>query len=246
MYFSVNTQILITSSKIQYMTNLADLIRTRRLALNLSQAELARRAGVTQGTIGHLESGRSNATTKLPQIAKALGISVESLIQNKAVIASYGAKMVMAEALGEIPPIELPTKDGLIWKSVCECRVGPDGTSVEWVKIGDERFHFSRSFFEKRGVDHNLCGLMQFQADSMEPWVDKDGILMVDTDDHRLLDGATYVMRFDDEIYVKQVFKQPGGGLLLHAHNRKYPDVPVPADSLASVTIVGKVIWRAS
>lgn len=228
------------------MTNLAELIRTRRLDLNLSQAELARRAGVTQGTIGHLESGRSNATTKLPQIAKALGISVESLIQNKAVATSYGAKMIMAEALGEIPPIELPTKDRLIWKSVCECRVAPDGDSVEWVKIADQRFCFDRGFFEKRGVDHNLCGLVQFQADSMEPWVDKDGILMVDTGDQRLLDGATYLMRIDDEIYVKQVFKQPGSGLLLHAHNPKYPDIPVPADSLASVIIVGKAIWRAS
>jgi len=58
---------------------LKDRILERRTALGLSQAQLAEKAGVSQVTIQHLESGRNSTSKKLLEIARALGVSAEWL-----------------------------------------------------------------------------------------------------------------------------------------------------------------------
>lgn len=84
MYLLANTQVVARRPTIQYMSNLGEAIVKARSAKGWSQDDLARRAGVSQGTIGHLESGRNTSSRKLPDIAQALGMSVEELISGKA------------------------------------------------------------------------------------------------------------------------------------------------------------------
>lgn len=42
--------------------------------MEFTQADLAARAGVSQGSIGHLESGRTGTSRKLTEIASVLGV----------------------------------------------------------------------------------------------------------------------------------------------------------------------------
>ncbi|EJN40333.1 SOS response transcriptional repressor, RecA-mediated autopeptidase [Pseudomonas sp. GM84] len=58
---------------------LKDRILERRTALGLSQQQLADKAGVSQVTIQHLESGRNATSKKLLEIARALGVTAEWL-----------------------------------------------------------------------------------------------------------------------------------------------------------------------
>lgn len=81
MYLHGNTNVVEHSGTIQYMRNhVGKMIAEARAAKGWSQGELAAKAGVSQGTIGHLESGRNQSSTKLPQIAAALGMAVEELV----------------------------------------------------------------------------------------------------------------------------------------------------------------------
>ncbi|MDN7144131.1 LexA family transcriptional regulator [Pseudomonas sp. JQ170] len=63
---------------------LKDRIYSRRVALGLSQQQLAEKAGVSQVTIQHLESGRNATSKKLVEIARALNVSAEWLDSGKA------------------------------------------------------------------------------------------------------------------------------------------------------------------
>ena len=55
-------------------------IKFRRIELNMSQAELAKKAGVTRQTIGLIESGGYNPTLNLClAICKALGKTLDEL-----------------------------------------------------------------------------------------------------------------------------------------------------------------------
>lgn len=55
-------------------------IKERRTELNITQSELAERAGVRRETIVHLERGKYNPSLKLAfDIAKILDMSVEEL-----------------------------------------------------------------------------------------------------------------------------------------------------------------------
>ena len=55
-------------------------MRSRRLGLGLSQADLAQRAGVTRQTIGMIEAGTFNPSLRLcVAICRALGVTLDDL-----------------------------------------------------------------------------------------------------------------------------------------------------------------------
>lgn len=65
------------------MEHIGDRIRIARLNLELSQSALAKRANVSQGTIGQLESGRNQSSAKIVELASALNVSPEWLLYGK-------------------------------------------------------------------------------------------------------------------------------------------------------------------
>lgn len=64
------------------MPNLSRNIRERMRELRLSQKELAQRAGLSQVTIHKLVTGKSNATTKILDLARALGVDPDWLLNS--------------------------------------------------------------------------------------------------------------------------------------------------------------------
>ncbi|ROV56601.1 helix-turn-helix domain-containing protein [Neisseria chenwenguii] len=65
------------------MEHIGDRIKEARLKLGLSQSALAKRADVSQGTIGQLESGRNQSSGKIVELATALNVSPEWLLYGK-------------------------------------------------------------------------------------------------------------------------------------------------------------------
>ena len=60
------------------MNDLGKTVRARRLSLGLSQAELAKRAGLCNGTISLIESGKHTPVlSTLSWIAEVLGMGLE-------------------------------------------------------------------------------------------------------------------------------------------------------------------------
>lgn len=58
-------------------------IRSIRTARGMTQEELAKAVGVTQGAIAHIESGvRSTGVRRLEQIARALDVSLLQLMED--------------------------------------------------------------------------------------------------------------------------------------------------------------------
>ena len=54
-------------------------VKARRLALKLSQKQLAKQAGLSQNTISDIERGRNDGSRSLVPLAKALGVTPEYL-----------------------------------------------------------------------------------------------------------------------------------------------------------------------
>lgn len=76
------------------MSALGIQIKCRRLDLELTQDELAKRAGLSKGFLSDLETGkRSISAEKLLDLARVLGTSLDSLM---------GADAAMASSLGEV------------------------------------------------------------------------------------------------------------------------------------------------
>lgn len=62
------------------MSNIAKNIERLMLEQNLKQDDLARLAGVSQNTISKIVKGSTKESRKLPDIARALSVSVNDLV----------------------------------------------------------------------------------------------------------------------------------------------------------------------
>lgn len=98
------------------------------------------------------------------------------------------------------------------------------------------------SFFTKYDVEPDNYRMIVSTNDSMKPYINKDDIVGVDISKTTIADGEIYLMIFDDEVMIKQVFRDGGGALRLHSFNADYPDRIAPA---GEYVIVGKQIYRA-
>ena len=63
----------------RHMDTIAKRISRTRKERGITQTELARRVGVSQGTIGHIEAGRNDTSKYLGKISSALGVRAEWL-----------------------------------------------------------------------------------------------------------------------------------------------------------------------
>jgi transcriptional regulator with XRE-family HTH domain len=59
--------------------DIAELVRTRRIARGLTQADLAAKIGTNQQTIGKIEKGTSKHSRVLPAVLAELGVSLDVL-----------------------------------------------------------------------------------------------------------------------------------------------------------------------
>lgn len=77
------TKVIKFSPLITDVKTLANRIKESRERLKLTQAELAKASGVSQGTIGNLESGIRKSAREILSIAAALGVSPQWLVTGK-------------------------------------------------------------------------------------------------------------------------------------------------------------------
>jgi phage repressor protein C with HTH and peptisase S24 domain len=70
-------------------------------------------------------------------------------------------------------------------------------------------------------------------------------MIMVDTQKTQPREEKIYALWLEDEPLVKQIFKQPGGGLILHSYNPAYPDKIIEPDQLDRLQIFGQCVYRS-
>ncbi|WP_370387517.1 helix-turn-helix domain-containing protein [Snodgrassella alvi] len=67
----------------QFVESFGDRLKQRRIELKLSQQELGKRAKVSQGTIAQLETGLTQSSARIIDLANALNVSPEWLLYGK-------------------------------------------------------------------------------------------------------------------------------------------------------------------
>ncbi|CAN7408031.1 helix-turn-helix domain-containing protein [Acidovorax sp. LjRoot74] len=80
---SANTNVLDRSCPITSVITIAERLKSAREAAGLRQDELAKKAGVTQGTIANIEGGIRKNPRELLAIARAVGVNAEWLKSGK-------------------------------------------------------------------------------------------------------------------------------------------------------------------
>lgn len=142
-------------------------------------------------------------------------------------------------------PEDLEPDEDRVWIDRYDYHFSAGTGLIQWEVRQKKALPFDIGFFKALGSKPKDCKLLTVRGDSMEPFLFNRDMMMVDSARTHVRDGKVYAIYFEDEPLVKQVFKQVGGGIVLHSYNGKYPDRTVPAESMELVKIVGEVIYRS-
>ncbi|CAB3705951.1 putative HTH-type transcriptional regulator [Achromobacter ruhlandii] len=229
------------------MSTLGDRIKEARLSLGMSQAQLARKIGVSQGAIGHLERGRTQASSLLLRLASALGVSpvwlesgdVPFSTSDDEALASR-LRHVSAQPFGSgtnvAPGPDLYTPIPLIsWVQAGDwCTVVDNfapGDAEEWLPC--PRAHSPSAFaLRVRGV-------------SMEPKYQDGDIIFVDPE-VQANHGRNVVVRLDnDEAATFKQLVEEGNKRYLRPLNPDWPGpklIPINGNATICGVVIGKFV----
>ena len=221
--------------------NIADRVKLKRAELGLTQADLAIRAKTSQQAIQQLEDGRTKRPRYLPELAVALNCSVQWLLT------------------GDHDDEKIP--DEKLWVGVSawdsSTPLPKDEVEVPFLKdiefacgdgrIGSEdhngfKLRFAKSTLRRVGANSDGSGVICFPAsgDSMEPVIPDGATVAVDTNNKKIIDGELYAINQGELKRIKQLYRKPGGKLLIRSINRDYDDEEATENE---VEIIGFIFW---
>ncbi|WP_353460124.1 LexA family protein [Halomonas elongata] len=209
------------------------LIETRR-RIGLTQAQVARRSGMSQAAYQKLESGRSLSSRKLASIARTLNVTAEWL---EAGGDTPSQSQVDHTDTGNVSPI---TSGG---RSVPE---------ISWVQAGEWTDVENVEDINLSEVRHWPCPVscsartfaLRVEGDSMAPTFPPGSIIFVDPEVPPI-SGKKVVAKLVDES--KATFKQyieDGDSKLLKAMNPNWPEPYVPING--NCVIIGTVVFAGT
>ncbi|MCW2482241.1 LexA family transcriptional regulator [Candidatus Symbiopectobacterium sp. NZEC135] len=107
------------------------------------------------------------------------------------------------------------------------------------------KLRFSKATLRRVGANTDGSGVICFPASgrSMEPVIPDGSTVAVDTTNKRIIDGELYAINQNDLKRIKQLYRRPGGKILIRSFNREEFDDEESDE--ANIEIIGFVFWYA-
>lgn len=209
-------------------------LKQARKARKLSQATLSALTGLDQTTISNLETGKVLSTSKVVQLARALGVSSSWLADGKGSMdpgtEDGRAQYEVDRNIGPAPKLtgmcpEVSWVQAGQWQEVCHVELDPE--SVNWYprppNAGPETF------------------VLRVVGDSMLPEYPPGRLIYVDPE--RIPengDDVVAVLTDSNEATFKRLVEEPGNGRMLKALNPAWRDPYLPING--NCRMIGVVV----
>ena len=223
-----------------------DRVRECRRSRKWSQAELAKRASVSQVTISHVENNMSDQSKFLPQLASALGVSSEYLLSGKEYIEKNKGSLEDFVVIGGGTSGEIPSKEEycLIPKFSVSGSCG-SGSIIDNVDIKGGLV-FSQRWIAAQGLNEESLVVISAVGDSMYPTIENDQVLLVDTNDKVVRSSKIYFLCIDGEHYIKRLINMITHWVVRsdNPDKQQYPDIEISSENMNLIQVEGRVVWR--
>ena len=216
--------------------NIADRMRQAREAGGLTQPELARRAGVSQGTIGNIESGARKQPRDLLAIAAALNVSPAWLATGSGPMQPGESRLIDLTDNPDYPAIR---------RASFKLSAGASGYGVDYDGAEDAApIVFRREWYERNGYRPARLLAVRVANGSMEPGLWDGDTVVVNLDAVEPIDGAVFAVNYEGELSIKRLVRDAGQWWLVsdNADQRRYPRKV--CDSAAH--ILGRIVHKQS
>ncbi|MGV2871551.1 XRE family transcriptional regulator [Colwellia sp. E150_009] len=226
---------------------------------NVSKADLARAAEVTPQAAGRWFKTNSISKASLNACAKYMGVSLTWLMTGEDIhldkeasedkpkynintlpqhpgfsvsrIESWDSKTPLDEDEVEVPfymEVELSAGNGF----------------ASQIEHKGPKLRFSKSTLKRQGVDSSHAACVQVSGNSMEPVIPDGATVGIDTAKSNIKDGDMYAIDWDGALYIKTLYRIPGGGIRIRSFNiDEYPDENLTKEEVKHIRVIGRVFW---
>lgn len=191
-----------------------------------SQMELAEALGVNRSAITQARRKGSVPDRWLVLLYRGFGLNPHWLERGHGTPFLSG-EAVVTERFKHVPKVA--------------ARLCAGGGSFEVDPDVQEHYAFQRDWLHRKGNPDRMV-LMDVFGNSMAPEIKDGDTVLIDESQQRILAGAIFAVGIEDTIMVKRLEKHPQQ-LVLLSDNAAYAPLHLGDDDLASVRIIGKVIW---
>lgn len=234
---------------IRDMRTLAERLTWAREQKKLTQEGLAKLSGVSQGTIGNLESGFRQSARKIVDIALALDVDPIWLANGSgepkpaaAASAALGAPVAQDSPFIRKPPlVRVGDEPDTIPIRRVQIRLRAGFTGFETIPEVEDGgvLHVPKTVIEReRLVPHQLLAV-GVHGCSMEPLLFEGDTVVIDTKDTEPISRELYAVNFNSEACVKQLVLE-GGQWYLRSMHHEHPPVNLRS---GQCEIIGRVVY---
>jgi phage repressor protein C with HTH and peptisase S24 domain len=103
-----------------------------------------------------------------------------------------------------------------------------------------------RHYFFKKTLASSAANLLalEISGNSMEPLMQDGDDVLIDRSKRKIKEGPAYLIRVDDEVFVKYLTKLPGGRIKVWSENSHFEPFEVERDN-PDFEVIGQVVWHA-
>lgn len=219
-----------------------------REGADFTQQDLADRAGVTQGSIAHLESGRTKTSRSLTKIAAALGVSTEWLADGKG--APFPTSSTPPSPVEQLPgsrPVaasnpEHPSRTKIPKVAELKLSAGITGFGIELDDRDNGEWDLPTRWLEKKGFNPRHLIAIEVKGESMEPNLYEGDLVVINTADTNLVNGEVYAINYEGEAVIKRLIRE--GGMWYLSSDNTQPKFARRVCHGRECIVVGKVVRR--
>lgn len=207
-------------------------IAARRAELGLSQTKLAKLAGLSQATIGKLESGISSGSSQLHKIARALQTTADYLT---------GETDDPHEGYIPVPAKEdIASELGLVAVRELDLSLGMGATYLD-VPVTETIRHFPIEWLRLyTRASPDLLFFAQGMGDSMEPTIRDSDLILIDCSQTTLnISDKIWAISYAGLGAIKRLRARPDGGVDMDSDNQLVSNGTAYDDEMH---IIGRVV----
>jgi phage repressor protein C with HTH and peptisase S24 domain len=219
--------------------------KASRDGVDFTQQDLANKAGVTQGSVAHLESGRTKTSRSITQLAAALEINPEWLAAGKgqpfATVSESAADFPGAMRVIAVEA-DHPSRTKITKALNIHLSAGITGFQLEIDEQENGVWDIPTKWIEQRGYHAKDLIAINIKGESMEPHLYQGDLVVINTADTRLVSGEVYAVNYEGEAVIKRMVRE--GGMWYLASDNPAPKFGRRVCQGRDCIIVGKIVRR--
>lgn len=226
------------------MNTLAERLQFAMDKMGKNQVELAALAGTSQVTISNILNGVTKSPRNGLQIAKALKISPEWLLNGTGEIVQPQIESNVTETGSfDLWDRNTPLNDDEVEVPLFqEIRLAAgNGFADDIMDYNNFKLRFSRATLRRQGVQYENAVCVVADGNSMEPVIPNGATVGIDTGNKTIRDGSIYAINHGGLLRIKLLYNMPNNQIKIRSYNTDEYDDEIA--ELNEVSVIGKVFW---